>query len=45
MKNGKITIERVVEKMAHSPAILFRIKERGFIREGYFIYGFSNCRP
>ena len=36
VKNGKITIERVVEKMAHSPAILFRIEERGFIREGYF---------
>ncbi len=33
---GKITLERVVEKMAHNPAILFQIKERGFIREGYF---------
>jgi dihydroorotase len=32
----KISIERVVEKMCHSPAILFRIKERGFIREGYW---------
>ena len=36
VKKGKITIERVVEKMAHSPAILFKIEERGFIREGYF---------
>ena len=36
VKNGKISIERVVEKMAHNPAILFRIQERGFIREGYF---------
>jgi dihydroorotase len=36
VKNGKITIERVVEKMAHNPAILFRIEERGFIREGYY---------
>ncbi|MDB4682875.1 dihydroorotase [Crocinitomicaceae bacterium] len=36
VKKGKITIERVVEKMAHNPAILFRIKERGFIREGYY---------
>ena len=36
VKNGKITIERVVEKMAHSPAILFRIENRGFIREGYY---------
>lgn len=35
VKEGKITIERVVEKMAHAPAILFNIKERGFIREGY----------
>jgi dihydroorotase len=33
---GKIPLERVVEKMAHNPAILFQIKERGFIREGYF---------
>lgn len=32
---GKISLERVVEKMAHNPAILFQIKERGFIREGY----------
>ena len=36
VKKGKITIERVVEKMAHNPAILFRVKERGFIREGYY---------
>ena len=36
VKNGKITIERVVEKMAHNPAILFRIEDRGFIREGYY---------
>jgi dihydroorotase len=34
-QEGKISIERVVEKMAHAPAILFRINERGFIREGY----------
>lgn len=33
---GKISLERVVEKMAHAPAILFRIEDRGFIREGYF---------
>lgn len=33
---GKIALERVVEKMSHNPAILFQIKERGFIREGYF---------
>jgi dihydroorotase len=35
VQEGRITIERVVEKMAHAPAILFRIKDRGFIREGY----------
>lgn len=36
VKQGKITIEKVVEKMAHHPAILFRIEDRGFIREGYY---------
>ena len=35
-KEGKISIERVVEKMAHAPAILFKVENRGFIREGYF---------
>lgn len=34
-KQGKISIEKVVEKMAHAPAVLFRIKDRGYIREGY----------
>ncbi len=34
-KNGKISLERIVEKMAHNPAILFRIEKRGFIKEGY----------
>ena len=33
---GKISIEKLVEKMAHNPAILFQIEKRGFIREGYF---------
>ena len=33
---GKISLERVVEKMCHNPAKLFRVKDRGFIREGYF---------
>lgn len=32
---GKISIEKIVEKMAHNPAILFKIRNRGFIREGY----------
>jgi len=34
-KQGIISIEKVVEKMAHAPAILFQIKNRGFIRPGY----------
>lgn len=32
---GKITIEKVVEKMCHTPAEIFRVKERGFLRKGY----------
>lgn len=35
VKEGYITIERMVEKMAHAPATLFRIENRGFLREGY----------
>jgi len=34
--DGKITIEKVVEKMAHSVADLFCIEKRGYIREGYY---------
>jgi len=34
-KQGIISLERLVEKTAHSPAILFRIENRGFIREGF----------
>lgn len=36
VREGKISLERVVEKMAHAPAICFQIAERGFIREGYY---------
>jgi len=36
VKDGLISIERVVEKMAHAPSTLFKIKDRGFIREGYY---------
>lgn len=32
---GKITLPQIVEKMSHNPAILFKIKERGYVREGY----------
>lgn len=35
-KQGIFTLEKVVEKMSHAPAICFRIEKRGFIREGYF---------
>lgn len=33
---GEISIENIVKKMCHNPAILFRVRERGFIREGYY---------
>jgi len=33
---GMISLEKIVKKMCHDPAILFRITDRGFIREGYF---------
>ena len=36
VQQGKITLEKVVEKMCHNPAILFDIEDRGYIREGYF---------
>lgn len=36
VNQGKISIEKVVEKMCHNPAICFQVKNRGFIREGYF---------
>lgn len=32
---NKISLEKIVEKFAHNPAILFRIKDRGFIRPGF----------
>ena len=33
---GKMSIEKLVEKMCHHVAEIYRIKERGFIREGYY---------
>jgi dihydroorotase len=33
---GKISIEKIVEKMCHNPAKIFKIEKRGFIREGYY---------
>ncbi len=35
-KNGVIPLERVVTKMCHAPADLYKIDRRGYIREGYF---------
>ncbi|MFN4974700.1 MAG: amidohydrolase family protein, partial [Bacteroidota bacterium] len=35
-KEGKISLEKIVEKMCHNPAILYSIEKRGFIREGYY---------
>ncbi len=35
-KEGKISIERAVEKMCHAPAQCFNVQKRGYIREGYF---------
>lgn len=33
---GKISLEKIVEKMSHHVAEIYRIKERGYIREGYY---------
>ena len=33
---GKISVEKIVEKMAHNPAKIFKIEKRGFIKEGYY---------
>lgn len=34
-KQGHISLEKIAEKMCHNPATLYRIENRGFIREGY----------
>ncbi|SHI35710.1 dihydroorotase [Pseudozobellia thermophila] len=33
---GVLSLEKIVEKMCHNPAILFDIEKRGYVREGYF---------
>lgn len=33
---GKISVEKIVQKMCHNPAIIFKIEKRGFIKEGYY---------
>lgn len=35
-KAGIFKVETIVEKSAHAPALLYGIKERGYIKEGYF---------
>lgn len=35
-RQGKISLEKIVEKMSHAVADCFQVKERGYIREGYF---------
>ena len=35
-KKGKLSVEKVVEKMCHNPAVVFQIESRGYIKEGYF---------
>ena len=35
-KEGKISLEKIVEKMSHAVADCFQVKDRGYIREGYF---------
>jgi len=34
-KQGRISLEKIAEKMSHAVAECFRVKERGYIREGY----------
>ncbi len=34
--NGKISVEKIVQKMCHNPAVVFKIEKRGFIKEGYY---------
>jgi dihydroorotase len=33
---GKISIEKLVEKMCHNPSILFQVEKRGYVKEGYY---------
>lgn len=33
---GMISLEKIIVKMCHSPAVCFKVRNRGFIREGYF---------
>lgn len=33
---GKISLEKIAEKMCHNVADLFRVEKRGYLREGYY---------
>ncbi len=35
-KEGRISLEKIVEKACHAPAICFEVEKRGYIQEGYF---------
>lgn len=35
-KEGRISLEKIAEKMSHAVAGCFQIKERGYVREGYY---------
>jgi len=35
-QNGKISLEKIAEKMSHHVAEIYKIKDRGYIREGYY---------
>lgn len=35
-KKGKISLEKLVQKACHNPAILFEIEKRGYVKEGYY---------
>lgn len=35
-KQGKISLEKIVQKMSHAVADCFQVKDRGYIREGYY---------
>lgn len=35
-QQGQISLEKIIEKMCHNPAVLYRMAKRGFIREGYY---------
>ena len=40
-KKGKISLEKIVEKMCHNPAYFISVVERGYIKEGYYRFSIS----